>query len=110
MAKKRRTLSDLIRDEVQQQSLFIVEKSCSGATFTAPAPEQKHWVEIYTGSKRKAYYYYRYVWMEGRKLHHVHIGGAAKSDRAIAMKEKVESAIALGKSPTQIIALIAIRK
>lgn len=135
MAKKR-TLSQLIREEYEQKLLFNTDtytdyspdwavESCMRAEYTPaapeqkvvleqppipPAPEQKHWVETYTGSKRKAYYYYRYVWMEGRKLHHVHISGAAASLKAIAMKTLVEEAIALGKSPSQIIALIAERK
>lgn len=133
MAKKR-TIADLIKDEFKQNSLSYIDAykeadggvgwvidSQSGATLKTPAPEQlfvleqppiqsapeqKHWVEIYTGSKRKAYYYYRYVWMEGRKLHHVHISGAASSLKAKSTKQLVEDAIAIGNSPTEIIALI----
>ena len=130
---KKRTIADLIKDEFKQNSLFYIDAykeadgsdwvidSQSGATLKTPAPEQKvvleqppipsapeqkHWVEIYTGSKRKAYYYYRYVWMEGRKLHHVHISGAASSLKAKSTKQLVEDAIALGLYPTQIITLI----
>ena len=130
---KKRTIADLIKDEFKQNSLFYIDAykeadggvgwvidSQSGATSKIPAPEQlfvleqppiqsapeqKHWVEIYTGSKRKAYYYYRYVWMEGRKLHHVHISGAASSLKAKSTKQLVEDAIALGLYPTQIITL-----
>ncbi|BCL34243.1 hypothetical protein [Nostoc sp. MS1] len=72
------------------------------------APEQSHWVEKYTvvryGSE---HYYYRYLWMEGRKLHHVHIpGGNVRSAIAIGRKEKVESAIADGETPQTIEKLI----
>ncbi len=134
MAKKR-TLSQLIRQEYEQKLLFNTDtytdyspdwavESCSGADYKTAAPEQKavleqppippaliqkHWLETYCPSKRKAYYYYRYVWMEGRQLKHKHLpGGNTKSDHAIALKEKVEEAIALGKSPQEIIALIAL--
>lgn len=38
------------------------------------APEHSHWVETYTVVRYgNEHYYYRYLWMEGRKLHHVHI-------------------------------------
>ncbi|KJH72207.1 hypothetical protein UH38_09100 [Aliterella atlantica CENA595] len=73
---------------------------------TTSAPEQKHWVEIYSPSKRKNYSYYRYVWMEGRKLKHLHIGGSSTSLRAIALKEKVLDAIAHLKAPQEIVKLI----
>lgn len=132
MAKKR-TLSQLIRQEYEQKLLFNTDtyadyspdwavESCSGASYkvaatdgkvvleqplTSSAPEQKHWIETYSPSKRKAYYYYRYVWMEGRQLKHKHLpGGNNSSPKAIAIKELVENAIAQGNSPTQIITLI----
>ncbi len=139
MAKKR-TLSQLIREEYEQKLLFNTDtytdyspdwagESCSGATLKTPAPEhiasaleqlavleqtpnqsaliQKHWVETYRPSSRKTYYYYRYVWMEGRQLRHKHLpGGSNSNPKAIALKALVEEAIALGKSPYQIIALI----
>lgn len=133
MAKKR-TLSQLIRQEYEQKLLFNPDsyseyspdwavESCSGAEYktaapeqkvvleqplTEPAPEQKHWVESYRPSSRKTYYYYRYVWMEGRILKHKHLpGGNNTSPKAIATKELVENAISLGTSPQEIIALIA---
>jgi hypothetical protein len=86
-------------------------KSCSGATPApeqkSPAPEQTHWVETYSPSKRKAYSYYRYVWMEGRKLRHRHLpGGNVDSPRAMQLKERVELAIAARMSPAMIEQLI----
>ncbi len=48
------------------------------------APEHNHWVEEYSPSNRPGNLYYRYVWMEGRKLHHMHIrGGQVGKPRAI---------------------------
>lgn len=87
------------------------EKSCSGAGVApeqkSPAPEQTHWVETYSPSKRKAYSYYRYVWMEGRKLRHRHLpGGNVDSPRAMQLKERVELAIAARMSPAMIEQLI----
>ncbi len=139
MAKKR-TLSQLIRQEYEQKLLFNTDtysdyspdwevESCSGASLktaapeqkavleqqlfvleqpiTQPAPEQKHWVESYRPSSRKTYYYYRYVWMEGRRLKHKHLpGGNNFSPKATAIKELVENAIAQGNSPQEIIALV----
>jgi hypothetical protein len=74
----------------------------------APAPEQKHWVESYWVRRgNQKYWYYRYVWMQGRKLHHVHIpGGNVKNRKVRATKEMVENAITLGKSPLEIEELI----
>lgn len=130
---KKHSISNLERDEVEQQELFKLDAytrhttdweidTCSGAEIiTAPeqtqkvvleqprasAPEQKHWVETYSPSTRKSHSYYRYVWMEGRTLKHLHLrGGSSTSDRAIALKEKVMDAIALGTSPQEIVKLI----
>lgn len=65
-----------------------------------------HWVEKYwverSGNK---YWYYRYMWMEGRKLHRVYIG-SENSPRAKRKKQAVEFAIADGQTPTEIKKLI----
>lgn len=72
------------------------------------APEQSHWVEKYTVVRYGTeHYYYRYLWMEGRKLHHIHIpGGNWRSPIAIARKVEIETAIASGQSPVDIEKLI----
>lgn len=67
------------------------------------APQHdNHWVEKYwverSGTK---YWYYRYMWMEGRKLHRVYIG-SEHSPRAKAKKQSVEFAIADGQTPVEI--------
>lgn len=72
------------------------------------APEQSHWVEKYTVVRYGTeHYYYRYLWMEGRKLHHIHIpGGNAKSAIALARKSQVDAAIAEGQTVSEIKNLI----
>lgn len=84
------------------------EKDCSGQAVCPEqvvcpeqaCPEQKHWVETYSPSNRKQHSYYRYVWREGRKLRHLHLpGGNVDNQRAIALKERVENAIAIGMPP-----------
>jgi hypothetical protein len=76
------------------------------------APEQCHWVEKYKVTRYgKEHYYYRYIWMSGRKLHHVHIpGGNVRSQLAIERKAAVENAIAAGKLPFEIEKLIRDRR
>lgn len=137
MAKKR-TISDLIRDEVEQQSLFNIEAYSSSyspdweadvgscvpqkeATHE-PTHERAHepkftqWVQTYWVQRRSVkheYYRFCYLKTDGDigSCVRVHIpGGNTRSDRAKSLKELVEDAISLGKSPQEIIALIAGRK
>lgn len=86
----------------QEADSNVLEQAISDTAKSAP--EQSHWVEKYTvvryGSQ---HYYYRYLWMSGRKLHHVHIpGGNVRSSMAIQRKQMVEIAIAAGKPPREI--------
>ena len=77
----------------------------SGATQES-APDTKHWVEAYSPGRRDKSYF-RYVWMRGRKLNHVHIpGGHVRSLAAAERMAEVEQAIDAGKSPEEIINLI----
>ncbi|HLO84910.1 MAG TPA: hypothetical protein VK203_07845 [Nostocaceae cyanobacterium] len=70
------------------------------------APEQKisHWLEKYPVTRgSNQYWYYRYCWMEGRKIHHIHIpGGNINSTVARNRKQRVEEAIRAGESPADI--------
>lgn len=71
------------------------------------APEQKpHWIESYSPANRKGYNYYRYVWMQGRKLHHIHIPGNVNGPIARRNYLEVELAIAMRKCPSVIEQLI----
>jgi len=72
------------------------------------APEHNHWIEKYPVTRYgKEHYYYRYLWMSGRKIHHIHIrGGNVESAIAKSRKLEVESAISDGLSPTEIVQLI----
>lgn len=132
MAKKR-TLSDLIRAEVEQQSLFNIDAykgdySPDWATDVGscvPKKEATHehthepkytqWIQTYWVQRRGLkHQYYRFCYLKIRgdisSCVRVHLpGGNTKSDHAIALKELVEKAISLGKSPQEIIALIARR-
>lgn len=68
--------------------------------------ESTHWVEKYwveRGSKK--YWYFRYMWMEGRKLKRKHLGSVT-STKARMKKVIVEEAILDGLSPSEIIVLI----
>lgn len=71
------------------------------------APEQfAQWIERYSPSNRKGYVYYRYVWMQGRKLHHIHIPGNVNGPTARRNYLEVELALAMGKAPGEISLLI----
>ena len=133
MAKKR-TLSDLIRDEVEQQSLFNIDSTSNESEVATkpkkgscvpeikpthePTHEPKYtqWVQSYWVSRRGLkHQYYRFCYLQNRcdigSCVRVHLpGGNTKSDRANLLKEKVESAIAQANSPTQIITLIQSEK
>ncbi len=91
-----------------------VDASCSLSVReqdVGAAPEHffTHWTEVYwvkRGSRKNEYY--RYCWMEGRKIHHCHIsGGNVLSFVALARLTIVESAIAEGKPPQEISKLIS---
>lgn len=82
-----------------------------------PTPEPKtvvaailHWVETYP-TKKGLHHYYRYRWLDEPDNicsgGHRHIcGGNIRSAVALARKAEIESAIALGQSPRQILHLI----
>lgn len=79
--------------------------------FDQSAPEHKQlgiqWVEKYWVKRSgKQHYYYRFCWMEGRKIYHKHIGGGnVNSPAAIYRKLIIESALDTATS-NQIVALI----
>lgn len=113
MASKNK-INQLIRDEWNKAAVAAtITQIHSGANAISSAPERnpaipaKHWVETYTPSNCDKYEYYRYVWMEGRKLRHRHIsGGNINSPTSRAARLFVECAISSGKSPTEIVQLI----
>lgn len=70
----------------------------------ATLPEQpKQWIEeYYVQRNSNKYWYFRYCYYQ-RTIHHIHIpGGNIHSAIAIERKEMIQSAIAQGKSPSQI--------
>ncbi|MBD2609515.1 DUF4102 domain-containing protein [Scytonema hofmannii FACHB-248] len=65
-----------------------------------------HWVEKYWVERvGQKYWYYRYCWMEGRKISRIYIGAVA-SKKAMKKKQAVEDAILDGQSPQEIKQLI----
>lgn len=73
-----------------------------------PAPEQNsHWIEEYSPSNRKHLKYFRYCYMVGRKIKHIHIrGGNVNTPLAIYRKIDIEDLIASGESPDKIVKII----
>ncbi|MBE9202113.1 MULTISPECIES: hypothetical protein [unclassified Nodularia (in: cyanobacteria)] len=74
---------------------------------TLPEQPVNQWIETYyvtrSGSK---YWYYRYCYYQGR-IKHIHIpGGNTTNNKCLEIKERVEKAIALRKSPQEIQNLI----
>lgn len=65
-----------------------------------------HWVEKYWVERAtNKYWYYRYMWMEGRKLRRKYIGSTS-SARAKGIKREVDEGIRNGLSPSEITTLI----
>ena len=86
----------------------------SGVTLPASTPDtlekHNHWVEVYRPNGRKTQYF-RYVWMTGQKMHHIHIpGGHVRLPKAQSNLAVVKDAIAQSRSPAQILELIRILK
>lgn len=94
----------------------IATKNGSGVPSPSSTPERNpvvpvtQWVESYP-TKRGAHHYYRFRWLDEpgdiRSGGHRHIcGGNIHSALALARKAEIESAIALGQSPREILHLI----
>jgi len=91
------TSDDTAEIGVGGQVLFDTEKVAHQHDKPATHWVEKYWVERGTNK----YWYYRYTWMSGRKLHRVYIG-SARSPKANRKKQAVEDAIFYGQSPQQI--------
>ncbi len=87
-----------VREQVTDNTAHEHSTNCS----------RTHFVEVYwVKRKDKKYYYYRYTWMEGRKMHRHHIGSIS-SKKAIATVERVRKAIAKGAYPQAIVEMITV--
>ncbi|MDZ8067767.1 MAG: DUF4102 domain-containing protein [Nostoc sp. DedQUE08] len=65
-----------------------------------------HWIEEYWVERCSIkYWYYRYCWMQGRKIHRLYLG-SVNSAIARSKKADVELAISDGQSPQEIEELI----
>lgn len=73
---------------------------------TAPQHETTHWTEKYWVQRcGRKYWYWRYCWMDGRKIHRRYIG-SVNSPLARDRKLAIEEAINFGRSPKEIQQLI----
>ena len=90
------TNSDISESNVREQVKHYTQKSAH--EHETPA----HWVEKYWVSRaNNKYWYYRYTWMSGRKMHRSHIGSVL-SRIAQQKVEWVKEAIEQGMSPCEI--------
>lgn len=99
---------DKLLTETQSTCKSVREQVKEDTKKSAPEHEieftqwiEKYWVE--RGSKK--YWYYRYMWMQGRKLKRKHIGSVS-SAKARTKKVIVEESILDNLPPTEIIKLI----
>lgn len=92
-------------EESQSPYKSVGEQVLSDTLKSAPQHDT-HWVERYWVERcSNKYWYYRYCWMEGRKIHRCYLG-SVRSPLALRKKEMVEVAIADGKLPIEIEKLI----
>lgn len=90
------TVGSLVGEQVKQDTKKF-----------APQHDTAHWVEKYWVQRgANKYWYYRYMWMQGRKINRVYIGSTLKPS-AQRKKEAVEQAIADGLLPSQIKQMIS---
>ncbi|GAX41541.1 hypothetical protein NIES4075_25140 [Tolypothrix sp. NIES-4075] len=95
-----------VGEQVTSDTLKVAPQH-EGKLYTQLSNENPtHWVEKYWVERgTNKYWYYRYMWMEGRKLHRVYIGSIT-SNKARMKKQAVLEAITDGQSPQEIIASI----
>lgn len=104
------TTSSQLDTAVREQSIQALQLAPEHvlAGINKPAENQKcnQWVEVYWVRRaNKKHKYYRYCWMEGRKISRVHIGSVT-NPLAIARVEKVNDAMSRQCSPMDIKRLI----
>lgn len=89
--------NNCVREQVVNDTLKVAPEQIQWV-----APEHIHWTEEYWVERcGKKYYYWRYCWMEGRKIRRCHIG-SVRSLKALEKYLKVVGAIALHQSPQEI--------
>ena len=94
---------DTVREQVLPDTLDTVREQRLNIK---SAPEHTHWIEEYWVERcGKKYKYWRYCWMEGRKIKRCHLG-AVRSQLAKHKKADIEIWIADGLTPVEIKKLI----
>ncbi|MBN3892514.1 MAG: hypothetical protein HWQ43_26340, partial [Nostoc sp. JL31] len=87
--------------EAESPCKTVGEQVATDTKKSAPQHDT-HWIEEYWVERcSNKYWYYRYCWMQGRKIHRRYLGSV---DSAIAKRKKadVEIAISDGQSPQEI--------
>ncbi|RUT08435.1 hypothetical protein DSM106972_016030 [Dulcicalothrix desertica PCC 7102] len=104
-SKVAHTTSSLLNTAVREQLQQLPQNLVNGCT-SNQKPGQKqvtHWVEPYWVERAaKKYKYYRYCWMQGRKINRIHIG-SVNSNVAKERRHEVLQLISTGKLPGEII-------
>ena len=91
--------------ELESPCKSVGEQVTSDTQKTAPQHDT-HWIEEYWVERcSNKYWYYRYCWMQGRKIHRCYLG-SVRCRKAQGRKEEVEIAIADGLTPVEIEKLI----
>ena len=89
----------------RQWQILVREQVSIDTAKTAPE-HNTHWVETYWVERcTNKYWYFRYCWMEGRKIKRCHLG-SVRSQLAKQKKANIEVWIADGYSATEIQKLI----
>ncbi|NEU77451.1 DUF4102 domain-containing protein [Hassallia byssoidea VB512170] len=98
--------TNTVREQVN--STTAPEHNCAESLVASDTNQpHTHWVEKYWVKRRgEKHEYYRYCWMEGRKIYRCHISGRAGSVGANQRKQVVCEAILDGQSPQEIVALV----
>lgn len=99
---------DELASESQPTCKSVGEQVSQSTKKTAPQhdTEVTHWVEKYWVKRgNNKYWYYRYMWMEGRKIRRKYIGSAT-STKAKSKKQVVDEGIGNNLLPEEITILI----
>lgn len=100
---------ELVGEQVAKNTVEILvgEQVTVDTQKSAHQQETTHWVEKYWVQRGLTkYWYYRYTWMVGRKMHRCYIG-SVRSPQAMAKVQMVKEAITSGLPHNEIKQLIS---
>lgn len=86
----------------------VISTTPSTECIDKPVCSLTHWIEkFYVPRSGKKHFYFRYMWMNGRKLHRKYIGSVG-SQKAIALKNRIQEQINQGRSPSEILKFLRV--